>query len=37
LREDDIACEPGQSKPCGNDVDVACEVDETGVPYWPSC
>lgn len=37
LREDELACEPGQSKPCGGDVSVDCDVDQTGVPYWPSC
>ncbi|MFY0534531.1 hypothetical protein [Nannocystis pusilla] len=37
LREEEIACEPGQSKQCGDNASVDCDVDETGVPYWPSC
>lgn len=37
LREDEIECEPVQSKSCGGDVSVECDVDSSGVPYWPSC
>jgi len=35
--EDMLVCEPQQAKECSDELSVTCDVDEMGVPYWPSC
>ena len=38
LLEEDIVCEPGQTKTCPDDISSqSCVVDEQGVPHWTDC
>jgi hypothetical protein len=38
LLEQDIACEPGESRLCEDDISAEqCDVDPQGMPYWTGC
>lgn len=38
LLEQDIACEPGETRPCAGDISVEqCDVDLQGMPHWTGC